>query len=396
MPNQVTDAPAASSPATDSAEPLEPRQDAPDTSSTSGDQDAPPPSKEEEAVSDIDFRIAQATGENTKETPESTTDETEPAKTDEPASLDKSEAKTDALSQEQKQVTDEVPQNFTERPEWQALTKIGDKLGKEAGAEVRKTLRGLMDREMTLANHVEQAKPAVELYNELYTLAGNNTQGVQGTMTLIRTFEHDPKAAVPVLERLINDARQRAGLVVTSPDLAAKIEQIDKDLNDGVITAEAAKERKNELTELEQLRFGQKRTAAQIEAQKQQQVRVKTDKELAELTAAIDATEVEFTSDKKANDPDFPAVKNLFDKFSQLAAGNFQRINGRWPTTAEAKQILEQTYKEAKAEAIRLQPKRKSLVPVRDEGLSRNTRHQAVTPLERFEERIEKAIRERS
>ena len=399
MTTQVsTAATAESAPATE-VEQIETQvTDATADSSPAGDQDAPPPSAEDKALAEIDARIAKATGAETEAKPSEATSEADAPKQDEPEAGDKPEAKPDALSQESKTdaVADDSLKPFAERAEWQALTKIGDKLGKEAGAEVRKTLRAVFERETRLTQSLEQAKPAVEMYQEMYSLAGNNVQGVQGTMNLIRQFEHDPKAALVILEKLADDARARAGLKISSPDILTKVQQIEKDAADGLITAEQAEERKKELSELESLRFSQKRAATQSEQQKREQQQTKAQAEEAKLFQSLVDAENQWEAAKSKSDPDFKLVEPLYGKFAQLATANFQREKNRWPTVAEGKQILDKAYADAKAEALKFKPVRKSKEVVRDDGSSRNTRHQPMTDEERFMANFDRAVKNHS
>jgi hypothetical protein len=55
--------------------------------------------------------------------------------------------------------------------------------------------------------------------------------------------------------------------------------------------------------------------------------------------------------------------------------------------------ILEKAYGDAKVQALKLQPRRKAITPVRDEGISRNNRPHPVTELEKYEARFEKALK---
>ena len=382
MSEAVLAAHAESAPATE-VEPVEVQEAAQATSAPAGDQDAPPPSTEEIALASVDARIAKANGTE----PEAKPDEAEPEAgspdKDEPEATKTDEAKSPDLSQE-------APKRFTERPEWQKLTAIGDKLGPAAGTEVRQIMRSMMERETIMAKQQEQFKPMAEAASELSRECGGEV-GFNNMRTLVRQVNNDPAAAVPMLEKLIADAKQRAGLVVTSPDLLTETQKVDQMERNGEITAEFASQRRKEITELETHRAASKRTTAVTEQERERQATREAQQRLTAELSAIDDVETSFNSDKAKNDPDFKAVSPLFAKFVQLAGVNFQAEHKRNPSASEAKALLEKSYKEAKTEAMRFKPKPKAISPVRNNGSSTNTRHQPVTEQEKFEQRLAEA-----
>ena len=127
------------------------------------------------------------------------------------------------------------------------------------------------------------------------------------------------------------------------------------------------------------------------EQERERQATREAQQRLTAELSAIDDVETSFNSDKAKNDPDFKAVSPLFAKFVQLAGVNFQAEHKRNPSASEAKALLEKSYKEAKAEAMRFKPKPKAISPVRNNGSSTNTRHQPVTEQEKFEQRLAEA-----
>ena len=387
MPDEVLAAPAESAPALEVAT-VETHADGTAGSSPAGGSDVSPPSPVVvDEAAEFRSELAKARGE------------TEPAKTEAVAELDetpaqevpgeevKPEAKPDALSQS------ESDKPFTERPEWQALTKLGDRLGKNEGAEVRKTLRSLMERETTLAKSVEQARPAQEAVQELVSLAGGSVEAFNGMRNFIRQFNTDPAGAVPLVEKLLADAKQRAGLVIQSPDLLTESQKLEKDLADGNITEDYAKQRRRELTELETHRATLKRTQGQTEAQRQQADQQAETQRFTTEIKAIDEVEGAWLARKKTGDPDFAKVEPFLPEAMEVAAHAFKAANRRNPTVAEAKQILETVYKTTKAKLAGVIPRRSTAPsqPIRDEGTSRNTRRQPMTEQEQFQADLDAA-----
>ena len=387
MPDEVEiAAPVESAPPVE-ADHVEHQQDAPADSSPHGGSDDSPTSPEETERADFVAKLAEARGETKTPDKAETTEQPEPPAQEVPEGTEKPEAKADDLSQSES----ESAKPFTERPEWQALTKLGDKLGKAEGAEVRKTLRSMMERETTLAQEVQRSRPHVEVVTDLIKEVGSEV-GFRNLVSFIKQSNTDPAAAVPMFEKLLDDAKKRAGLVIQSPDLLTESQKLEQQVRDGEITAEFAAQRRKELTELETHRAAQKRTATQTDQQRRtaeqtaQQERIKAEYE------AINQTEQAWTDAKAKADPDFKLVQPLFNKFAQLAATEFISANKRNTTPAEAKQILEKAYAEAKTEALKFQPRRRAAMsPIRDEGTSRNTRSQPVTEQEQFKAELEAA-----
>ena len=387
MPIEVAAAPETSAPSLEK-ETVETPQAASATPAPAGAEDASPPSPEETAVSEFDRHLAKSQGKPEPEQAK-TTGQTETPEPEVPDADGKPEVKPDVLSQPES----EKGAPFKDRPEWQKLVKLVDPLSKEAGAEVRQTLRQLYQKGEQLQQEVEKAKPSVEWVEHFTRETGGGEAGVKNTLAFFRTFNHDPAKAVPFLENALADARKRAGLVIQSPDLVDQQKQLEQAVAEGAITPEQAEQRKKELTELETSRATLKRTTAQTEAERQQvQQRQQAEVQQAEMTA-IDQAEASWTEAKTKADPDFPTVKPLFDKFAQLGAVEFNTANKRMPKPDEARQILEKAYADAKAEAMKFQPRRAAKTPVRDEGTSRNTRQQPVTAEEKFNARFDKALK---
>ena len=349
--------------------------------------DDSPPSPEETAVASFDAALAKAQGKPAEASPEEAPETPETPAPEVPEAKTEPEAKPVDLSQPE---SENIP--FEQRKEWQKLVKLVDPLNKEVGKEVRATLRGLMQTEVKLRREVQEAAPHVQTVKHLVAEMGNEI-GFNNLVTFVGKVNRDPAGSVPMLEKLLNDAKQRAGMVIQSPDLLTEAQKVQVALDTGEITPEQAAQRQKELTELETHRATTKRTTAQTQVERRQsQERQAVERQQAEFSE-IDRTEQEWTEAKSKSDPDFPLVQTLFGKFTQLAATEFVTTNKRNTTTTEAKQILEKAYADAKAEAMKFQPKKRQVTPVRDEGTSRTNRPKPVTPEQKFEDRFDRAVK---
>jgi hypothetical protein len=380
-------APLESAPALDTGT-VEIPQAANATPATAGAEDDSPPSADEKAVAWFDGAVEKTQGTNPNATPEEEPEKPVVSEQEMPETSEPTEPKTDDLSQTESSVS----KPFIERPEWKNLTKLIDPINPEAGKELRRTLRGMMERENGLANELKTARPAVQTVEQLRQVTGGTEIAIKNTIAFFRQFNDNPRDAVPFLEKILADARHRAGLVVTSPDLKNQLDQVTKEMEEGIIPPEKAVQRQHELVELETHRAAVRRIAQQTEANNHQLlVRQTTEREQAELTE-IDQAETTWTSGQSKADPDFAILKPTFDKFAQLEAIEFRAKNGRLPNRTEALKILEKAYGDAKVQALKLQPRRKAITPVRDEGISRHNRPHPVTEQEKFEARFEKAL----
>ena len=293
-------------------------------------------------------------------------------KTDEPEAEVKAEDESpEALSQESKIG---VPND--QRPEWQKLTAIGDKLGKTAGKEVREVLRGIYRNEAALAKQVEQFKPAAQVVDEMRKSVGGSEQGFTNMRNLIRNFDSDPANAVPMLETLLNDARKRAGLVLHDSALMTEAQKLDQQVADGLIEQAQADARKAELLELQKAKMVTTQTAQQQQAERDRQQRAQIEAATQKAAAEINTAESAWTDAKAKNDPDFAAVQTLFNAFAKENALVFWNENNqRMPSAKDAVEILEKSLKQAKAEAGKFRPKPAARTVVRDNGNGSSTQH---------------------
>lgn len=335
--------------------------------------------------------VAKAKGdEPPKPESESEADETAPETTDEPEAESAKEKDEDALSQDEQA---KAPEKLTDKPEWQALTKIADKLGPAAGKETRKILRGLFRREHDLSSAVEKLKPNQEIVQEMIQSVGGSEQGFKNMRHLIKSFDSDPHGAVPMLETLLNDAKKRAGMVLQSPELLTESQQLDKQVEEGSMEQAAADKRKSELLELEQARVGVKRSTQQTEQQRQQTEAQAARKQHEAWIAETNQAETNWVNDKTKNDPDFGAVQEVWAAFAQQRALGFANKEGRRPNGKESVQILESALKDAKAQAMKFKPKPKAFKPINGDsnGSSGNNRQQPANEFDEFKQSVEDA-----
>lgn len=394
----IDDSAAATSAATETAPALSAQGDTeatPASTTTTGDPAATtPPANEPSELDEFKAEVARAIGKEPAKTPESTTPDPEtPAKTDEPPAEKAEGEETKDLSQTGAET--KGPEKLTERPEWQAITKIADKVGKEEGKQARAMLRELYKREYDINQQLTQAKPAVEVVQEMFKAVGGNQQGFANMRHLITSFDTDPANAVPMLKTLLADAEKRAGLVLQSPELLTEAQALDKAVHDGVLDQAAADKRKRELLELEQARSGQRRTQQQTEAQRQQAQRQQGEQRARAALAEIETAANQWEKEKLANDPDYLPLKSLHtSRTFQLAEAEVQKL-GRMLTGAEARKVADQALAEVKAEVGKLLPKKTARQAINGggNGSSGTTRQTPMTELDEFKAEVEAAQR---
>lgn len=360
------------------------------TASPGAQAENSPPAKTE--LDEFKETVAKATGkEPIKAESETKAEETAP-KTDEPeAEVEAEEKDPDALSQDKQ--GEKVHEKFTDRPEWQAATKIADKLGKAAGVEMRGILRGIAKREQDLTQAIEKAKPAQEVVQEIFQSVGGSEQGFRNMRHLIKSFDGDPTNAVPMLETLLTDARKRAGLVLQSPELLTEAQTLDKQVEDRLIDQESADKRKAELLELQKARNGTERTQALTQKQQQEkQLAEQTQKHQAAVNEIQTAAE-SWEKEKLAKDPDYLPLKSLhMSRCVQLADQKVNELGGRMLTGKEARTVADEALKQVKEEVSKLIPKRTAKVPVSGgNGSSSQHRQQPTTEFEEFQATVEAA-----
>jgi hypothetical protein len=151
-----------------------------------------------------------------------------------------------------------------------------------------------------LANEAKENRGIVD---ELKRYAGDE-DGWRNMRLLIRNHAENPAEAVPMLEMLLNDARERAGLVVKSPDIRQK-------LDDGLVDEPTA-------LELEQARVAAQRNKAAQEAQ----AREKAAESQQAMVTALDQWEASVRSRL----PDYDSYQGLVRaKLSEAAMRTFPK-----------------------------------------------------------------------
>lgn len=255
------------------------------------------------------------------------------AATDEPAKT--------ATDQGQGPDPNDVP--FHKHPRWQELVK----------------------REQQLSGELATLKPKAEAVEELLTLTGGE-QGFANMRALARAYAQDPAAAAPMLETLLADARNRAGLVISSPDLKQKVA-------DGELSEDGA-------LEIEQARRIKAMTAEQRQAEQRRQQEAQGARTQQEMVAALNAWE----TNTAGKDPDYSALaEDVQDRLVRLAAGTPPR------TADEAVQLAARAYREVKERNAARLPKPKPIKPPLIEGSSRTAKPAPKT----LREVVERAAR---
>lgn len=198
--------------------------------------------------------------------------------------------------------TDALDAQFHVRPEWKAAVEIG-------GDKIKPILRTILGREAQLTERLQRAEPEVKGLARIRTLTGGNETGFKNLNTLLETFTNDPGNSVAMLEKLVDDAKQRAGLVIQSNDLKQESAKIDQQLKDNLIDQETADAQKARLVEIEKARAG-KRTA---------ETRLQQTNETRQQAAERDATQQvvnamnTWEESVRARNPDFGVLTDLND-----------------------------------------------------------------------------------
>ena len=114
---------------------------------------------------------------------------------------------------------------YTKEPAWQAVVKS---VPADKKSEVIKAIRPVVEKSQRLTVEVQQLKPKAAVADEFRQYAGDEA-GFQTMRQIVRAYAVDPAASVPVLEQMLQDARERAGLVVVDADLKARLESGELD-----------------------------------------------------------------------------------------------------------------------------------------------------------------------
>lgn len=194
---------------------------------------------------------------------------------------------------------------FAKRPEWEGLMKIvpADKRG-----DVIKTIRPVFEQAQRLDVQVRELTPKAALVDEFRSHAGDEA-GFQTMRQIIRAYATDPAASVPILEQMLTDAKQRGGLVVTSPDLQARLTEIDQQVNDGVLDETVAAKWKADLGDVEKSRVTARTTQTQLQSHERARTQSATQQAQQSRITALNAWEENI----RGRDPSFGDVTEAND-----------------------------------------------------------------------------------
>lgn len=228
------------------------------------------------------------------------------------AETDEGEGKADgaADNQDERSTAEAKPDGslnvpFAKRPEWEGLMKL---VPVDQRKEVIKTIRPVFEQAQRLDAQVRELTPKAALADEFRQFSGDEA-GFTTMRQIIRAYATDPAASVPILEQMLTDAKQRGGLVVTSPDLQARLTEIDQQVADGVLDETVAAKWKADLGDVEKSRVTGKAAQTRLQAHAQQQTQAAQRAEQQARTEALNAWEENIRS----RDPSFGDVTDESD-----------------------------------------------------------------------------------
>jgi hypothetical protein len=183
-------------------------------------------------------------------------------------------------------------------------------------------------------------------FDELTHYTGGE-QGFDNFKTLLKLHAEDPVQAVPLLEKVLEDAKQRAGLVIQSDDIKRK-------LDDGVVDEATARE-------LEQSRKDRERTQQKLKAEAESRQKLESERLLNSQTAAMNAWE----SNIRGRDPEYDNIADLVkDRFQALATAEYPE------TPADAVAMVDKAYKEVTQRLRKLAPAKQPMKVAASSGSS--------------------------
>ena len=142
---------------------------------------------------------------------------------------------------------------YTKEAAWQAVVK---NVPLDKKSEVIKAIRPVFEKSQRLTVEVQQLKPKAAIADEFRQHAGDD-EGFKTMRHIIRGYATGDAACVPILEQMLQDLRERTGLVVSDADIKTRIENGELDETTGTElqrTRIEAKAAKNRLTQAEQER----------------------------------------------------------------------------------------------------------------------------------------------
>lgn len=267
-------------------------------------------------LAEVIARAAQAHSESeeeaTEESPDSETAEAESSPDDDQAGKD------EPGKVEGEQPKADVP--FHKHPRWQEQVA----------------------RNKELSQTVEALKPKAEIVQELVEATGGE-EGFESLRQLAHSYAHDPANAVPLLEQLLADARQRGGMVLVSEDLKQRVA-------DGELDEQAA-------LEVEQARVQKKTQAERSQLQQQQAVRANQEK----MVKALNDVEVDYAS----RNPDYAEMQEqVKERLAFLCAEKYPQ------NPQEAVGMFRKACEDVKTRIRKLVPSRQPIKHLRGTGSS--------------------------
>lgn len=224
---------------------------------------------------------------------------------DEQAEADGAADKQDERSTAEAKADGSLNVPFAKRPEWEGLMKL---VPEAARKDAIKTIRPVFEQAQRFEAQVKELTPKAALVDEFRSHAGDEA-GFQTMRQIIRAYATDPAASVPILEQMLTDARQRGGLVVTSPDLTARLTEIDQQVADGVLDETVAAKWKADLGDVEKARVNGKTAQARLTQQEQAQQKARA---TAAQQARVEALN-QWEENIRSRDPSFGNVTDVND-----------------------------------------------------------------------------------
>jgi hypothetical protein len=306
----------------------------------------------------------------------------EPAKPGEEPAADP--AKKDEPGKAKDLPTDSADVPFQQRPEWAEAVKIG-------GDAIKPVLRKLMGREVQLTKTVRELEPMREVVKELRSHTGND-EGFQTMRNIVKVYATDPGQSVPILESMLKDARQRAGMEIVSSDLQTRLTAVREAVTRGDLTKDEGKAREAELLEVEQARVGKKTAETKLQQTEAQRQRQEAETQTNAVVTALNTWEESI----RDRDPDFGVVTGFDDPkhgetiadqvFDALALKqqHVQQTHGRFATSEELVAEAQRIYKLARGRIAT--PALREQRPITSQGSSLTAKPKARTMREAMDQ----------
>jgi hypothetical protein len=273
-------------------------------------QDSPPAPGEAQKPKppgSISEAMAQAKLEEPAE--EAAGAKTEPQPDKAPTTEDEAEQDPEAAAPKDEQAkageSDASNVLFDKRSEWQQAREA---LGKDGFGKIKPILRKVMESETRALGRLKELQPSADVVNELRTLTGDEN-GFNQMRQIVKTYAQDPAAAIPILEGMLADARQRGGFELSSPDLKEQAAFIEQQVAEGLIDPEAAKRLRAPIVEAEKARAKAKQSDARLNQHQAQTEQQRLQASERQVMQTINAWEANI----RERNPDFGNVTDVND-----------------------------------------------------------------------------------